>query len=166
MRRHRHLAHPALLPLWKSLERDWLLQLLAVVILLTAACVTLLIGLRGHPAVLLLGLGALGLGGVFLFRLFYRPSPLQTLQERLYDRPDTVVWVYGIVHQHHPFGLQFNERGIIYFKFSDGDELSAYLPPGKLKLISKVLARALPDTVFGYTKEREARYARDPRRLD
>lgn len=165
MHHHQHLGHPALLPLWKSLERDGYLQLLAIIGLLLCAFTGLLIGMQGHPLVLFTGIALTVIGLVLLFRHFRHPSPLEQLQNRLYDLPDTVVWVYSIVHQHHPFGLQLNERGIIYFKLSDGDEISAFLPPDKLKLISKVLSRALPNTVFGYTKERAAQYTRNPRSL-
>ncbi len=157
------LNHPALLPLWKSLERDWFLQLCAILFMLTIGFALVLWGMQSSSLVLLLALILLVAGGYLCWHHFRQPTVLERLQNRLYDEPASVVWIYSVVHQHHPFGLQINERGIMYFKFSDGDDQSVYLPPDKMKLISKVISRALPDTVFGYTEARAAQYARDPR---
>lgn len=163
MRQKNQLNHPALLPLWKSLERDWFLQLCAILFMLTIGFLLALWGMQSSPLVLSLAVVLIAAGGYLCWSHFRQPSALERLQDRLYDEPVSVVWIYSVVHQHHPFGLQINERGIMYFKFSDGDEQSVYLPPDKMKLISKVLSRALPDTVFGYTRERAAQYEKDPR---
>ncbi|WP_367392306.1 hypothetical protein [Lewinella sp. LCG006] len=163
MRHKNQLNHPALLPLWKSLERDWFLQLCAILLLLCVGFALVLWGMQASPLVLSLAIMLVVAGGYLCWMHFRQPTALERLQDRLYDQPASVVWVYGIVQQHHPFGLQINQRGILYFKFSDGDEQSVYLPPEKIKLISKVLSRALPNTVFGYTKERAAQYAQNPR---
>lgn len=162
MRRKQHLNHPALVPLWKSLERDWLLQLTAKLVFFVSGLIVFTIGLSIFPIMLILGAAASIFAGVLLLRHFRVKAPLERLQDRLYDDPDTIVWIYTVIHEHHPFGLQFSERGLIYFKFSNGDEISAFLPPHKLTLITKVLSRALPYTVFGYTKERAAQYEKDP----
>lgn len=163
MRHKDQLNHPALLPLWKSLERDWFLQLCAILFMLTLGFTLVLWGMRASPLILALAMVMVIVGGYLCWRHFRRPTTLERLQDRLYDHPESVVWIYSVVHQHHPFGLQINQRGIMYFKFADGDEQSAYLPPDKMKLISKVLGRALPNTVFGYTRERAAQYEKDPR---
>ncbi len=162
MRRKQHLNHPALIPLWKSLEKDWLLQLTAKLVLLVCGLIVFTIGLAVYPILLVLGFAATLIGGILLIRHFREKSPLEKLQDRLYDDPGTIVWIYTVVHEHHPFGLQFTERGLIYFKFTDGDEISAFLPPRKLKLTTKILSRSLPYTVFGYTKERAEQYKKDP----
>mgnify|MGYP005995345163 CR=1 FL=1 len=163
MRYKNQLNHPALLPLWKSVDRDWFLQLCAILLLLIFGFLLVLWGMQPHLLVFFLGVMVVAMGGYLCWRHFYQPSALERLQYRLYDEPGSVVWVYSVVHQHHPFGLQIKDRGIMYFKFSDGDEQSVYLPAGKMKLISKVLSRALPNTVFGYTKERAAQYKKNPR---
>ena len=119
--------------------------------------------MQTSPLLLTLALVVVITGGYLCWRHFRHPTNLKRLQDRLYDDPESVVWIYSVVHQHHPFGLQINQRGIMYFKFADGDEQSVYLPPDKVKLISKVLGRALPNTVFGYTSERAAQYEKDPR---
>lgn len=166
MRRQKHLSHPALLPLWKSLERDWLLQLVAIMAVAVLGGLLMLLGIQTYPIVLLGGLFMTIIGTYLLYQHFRYPSPLLRLQDALYDQPENVVWIYSIIHQHHPFGFQVNQRGIIYFKFANGDEMTAYLPPEKIKLINKVLSRALPNTVFGYTKERAAQYEKNPRYLN
>ncbi len=162
MQRQQHLNHPALVPLWKSLEKDWLLQLTVKLIALVIALVILAVGMNSNPAIFILGVVLTGVGGWLTLQHFRRKSTLEKLQDRLYDHPESVVWIYTIVLEHHPFGLQMNERGLIYLKFDNGDEVSAYLPPRRLKLITKILHRALPYTVFGYTKERAEQYKKDP----
>ena len=162
MRRKQHLNHPALIPLWKSLEKDWLMQLIAKMVVLVAALILLAVGLHSFSVVLFIGFGLTVVAGWLIYQHFRRRSILEKLQDRLYDDPGSVVWIYTVVQEHHPFGLQFTERGLIYFKFNDGHEDSAYLPPGKLKLTCKILQRALPYTVFGYTKERAEQYKKNP----
>lgn len=166
MQRQKHLSHPALLPLWKSLERDWLLQLIAIMVVLVIGFSLTLLGVQTFPIVLLMGSTLVFVSFYLLYQHFRKPSPLLQLQDFLYERPDKIVWIYSIVHEHHPFGFQVNQRGIIYFKFANGDEMTAYLPPEKIRMISKVLSRALPNTVFGYTKERAAQYRENPRYLN
>lgn len=162
MRRTQHLNHPALIPLWKSLEKDWLLQMIAKLVLFVFGLIVFTIGLSAYPTLLIIGAGASVFSGLVLLRHFRQKGPLEILQDRLYDNPDTVVWIYTVVHEHHPFGLQLSERGLIYFKFNDGDEVCAFLPPQKLRLTTKILSRALPHTVFGYTKERAEQYKENP----
>ena len=162
MQRKQHLTHPALVPLWKSLEKDWLLQLTVKLIVLVSALILMAVGISTYPAVFILGALFTIVGSLLTYRHFHQKSSLEKLQDRLYDDPGSIIWIYTIVLEHHPFGLQINERGLIYFKLDDGDEVSAYLPPRKLKLITKVLQRALPYTVFGYTKERAEQYKKDP----
>lgn len=165
MHREEHLKHPALEPLWRSLERDWRQQLIAILLLLTVGVATLAIGMRGVLLVLMIGVVFMVIAARLLYRHFYQPSTLQRLLTLLHDQPQEVVWVYSIVLDHHPFGLQMQQRGILYFKLADGDEISASLPPKRLKLISRVLSRALPGVVFGYSKERDRQFRRDPRGL-
>ena len=162
MQRQHHLRHPALVPLWKSLEKDWLLQLTVKLVVLVIALILLAVGMNANPAIFILGSVLTVAGSWLTFRHFRQKGTLEKLQDRLYDDPGSVVWIYTIVLEHHPFGLQIHDRGLIYFKFDDGDEVSAYLPPRKLRMITKVLHRALPYTVFGYTKERAEQYKKDP----
>lgn len=162
MERKQHLNHPGLEPLWQSLERDWLWQLLALLVLFVLGLLSLAASFVGNLFLLLFGFGATAIGAFFLYRHMLFPSVLDLLLEKLYEKPEEVIWVYSLVNDHHPFGLQFLQRGILYFKLANGDDISANIPPHKLKLVSKILARALPHTVFGYTKERARRYAENP----
>lgn len=162
MQRKQHLNHPGLEPLWQSLEREWLVQLSALLLLVTAGLVVVAVAINGYWILLLLGVCISTLGGYQLYRHLSLPRMVDRLLEVLHETPEQIVWVYSMVNDHHPFGLQFLQRGILYFKLQDGDEVSANLPPQKLKLVSKILSRALPDTVFGYSNERARLYAQDP----
>jgi hypothetical protein len=165
MKREQHLNHPGLEPLWQSLEREWLMQLVALLILITGGLVSLSVALKGYWIIMVLGGSISTIGAYYLYLHLSQPRALDRLLKILYERPQEVVWVYSIVNDHHPFGLQFLQRGILYFKLINGDEMSANLPPRKLKLISKILSRALPDTVFGYSNERARRYSQNPTSL-
>jgi len=165
MQRKQHLNHPGLEPLWQSLEREWLIQLTALLALVTAGLVFIAVALSGYWVVMLLGIIISSIGGYHLYQHLVQPRALDRLLKTLYETPQEVVWVYSVVNDHHPFGLQLLQRGILYFKLIDGDEISANLAPQKLKLISKVLSRALPGTVFGYSNERARRYSENPASL-
>ena len=165
MKREQHLNHPGLEPLWQSLEREWLIQLLALLTLITGGVVLLAVSFKGYWIATLLGGTISIVGAYYLYRHLSQPRALDSLLKILYETPEEVVWIYSIVNDHHPFGLQFSQRGIFYFKMINGDELSANLPPRKLKLISKILSRSLPDTVFGYSNERARRYSQNPTSL-
>lgn len=76
--------------------------------------------------------------------------------------PRRIVWVYGLNTERHPFGLNFMQSGVLYFKLDDGDDFSVSVPAKKLKLVSAFLNRVLPHAVFGYSAEKERRYAESP----
>jgi hypothetical protein len=160
MKREQHLNHPGLEPLWQSLEREWLVQLISLLMLITGGVIFLAVSLKGYWLMTLLGGIISAIGAYYLYFHLSRPRALDSLLEILYETPQEVVWIYSIVNDHHPF-----QRGILYFKLINGDEISANLPPRKLKLISKILSRALPDTVFGYSNERARRYSQNPTSL-
>jgi hypothetical protein len=46
----------------------------------------------------------------------------------------------------------------LYFKLSNGDEITVSLRPQKLKVISKFLNRLLPHASFGYSHDRAQWY--------
>lgn len=165
MKRETQLNHPGLEPLWQSLEREWLTQLIALAALITGGLAMIAVALKGYLIIMTLGLVICTVGGFYLYQHLSEPRTLDALLEMLYETPDDIVWVYSMVNDHHPFGLQFFQRGILYFKLVNGDEISANLPPRKLKLISKILSRSLPDTVFGYSNERARRYLSNPASL-
>ncbi|MEL7220105.1 MAG: hypothetical protein AAGJ93_02235 [Bacteroidota bacterium] len=162
MKREQHLNHPGLEPLWQSLEKEWFIQLIALIALVTGGLVVIAVALKGYLTMMGIGLIITGTGGFYLRRHLLEPSALDALLKMLYENPGEIVWIYSMVNDHHPFGLQFFQRGILYFKLLNGDEITANLPPKKLKLISKVLSRSLPDTVFGYSNERARKYLSDP----
>lgn len=80
-------------------------------------------------------------------------------------RPQDIVWVYSMITNRMPFGLELLPGGIIYFCLVSGDEISVTIPPRKLRLVSRTLNRVLPHATFGYSNERAQLFAADPRKL-
>lgn len=89
-------------------------------------------------------------------------SPLVYL---LLNEPEQIVWVYSVMTQRMPFGLEWSKNGIMYFKLLDGDEITVTLAAGDLRLVSKFLNRLLPHASFGYSKEKEKMYEINPEHL-
>lgn len=85
-------------------------------------------------------------------------QPVAALFEILREEPETIKWVYAMVTERHPFGLQFSIAATLYLVGEDGWETSIAIPKNKVLLVSKTLNRVLPHAEFGYTKEREFRY--------
>jgi len=162
MHRHRHLEHPGLYPLWTSLYREWFQILLALLLVVVVASALTVVGYFKFGLMLILG-------GILLFTALYglarhllQPSTLVRLRKVLYEDPRHGVWVYTIRTNYQPFGLQFLQQNLLYVKLSDGTEYSANLPARKLKLVAKILHRALPHVVVGYSDKRALLYERDP----
>jgi hypothetical protein len=86
------------------------------------------------------------------FRLIY------TLE----NQPQQIVWVYAIVTERLPFGLQFTSNATLYFRLLNGGEYSVVLPEKIVADISQALNLVLPHASFGYSKDREQLYIADP----
>ncbi len=95
-------------------------------------------------------------------QLLFSTHPLLDV---LANAPRQVVWVYTVVTQRMPFGFQFSKNGTIYFKLTDGDELSVSLPARQLKTVSKALNKILPQATFGYSEVNAQYYDIDPEML-
>ncbi|RME95144.1 MAG: hypothetical protein D6772_13625 [Bacteroidetes bacterium] len=162
MQRHQHLAHPALRPLWAGLRREWYQKLVALLLLQTA-CVWLM--LRCWDSHLLILAFTIVCNGAVLLATalhLWGPSEFALLRHLLYEQPQRIVWVYTLRTQYRPFGFQFLQQNLIYFKLDNGSDISARLPARRLRLISRILQRALPGTVFGYRPEWEILYQQQP----
>lgn len=110
----------------------------------------------------LLGASLFLLGGYYA----YRHWPLRPLRHPLLDllrhRPEDIVWVYSIVTQRLPFGLQFQRKATLYFKLVDRGEHTVSLSAKQAKAVSESLNARLPHATFGYSQEREQWYMASP----
>lgn len=103
------------------------------------------------------------LGLRFFFALLKEwPLPGRELILLLHFHPEEIVWVYSIVTERLPFGLQMFHNGTLFFKTIDGREFSLILPRQDLKPISDYLSSLLPHATFGYTKDREQWFMASP----
>lgn len=104
------------------------------------------------------------LGGVvattgfwWLLRL-YTTRPARAWEERLRDRPNSIVWVYGLRTERMPFGLNMFTSATLYLVDDGGDIHDFGIPAEDLKLVTKTLRRVIPAAEFGYTQDRELKY--------
>ena len=163
MEGHQLSQHPCLRPLWAGMRREWQQKTVALVMLLLG-CTALAYSCWEEPLIVLV-FAFICLAGALLALMWHwrGPSEMQLLQRLLHDQPRRVVWVYSLRTEYHPFGLQFLQQNLIYFKLDDGSNVSVRLPSRRLRLVMRILQRALPHTVFGYRREWEELYARRPK---
>ena len=81
---------------------------------------------------------------------------------KLLKNKEDIVWVYSILTQRMPFGLQINRQAILYFKLIDSNEITLTVPEKDLSDISLFLNQHLPHASFGYTQERAQWYMANP----
>ena len=156
------LQHPGLRPLWEGLRHEWRQQLLAGGALAVVGLLIVTWGVFSSGLLALTGLGIL-LGGLYIVQhVWRRPPDRHRLRELICHHPARIVWVYGVVTEHQPFGVHFLESGILYFKLLDGDEITVAMPARRLKLVCKLLGRVLPHTVFGYSRQRHRVFDQNP----
>lgn len=152
------MRHSGLQPLWNGLQREWRQQQVVAAGLLTAGVGMLCISAINTN--LWLGLfGSLSatISIIWLLKLSQR-KPVSELYHLLKEEPATIRWVYTEITERQPFGFKFSSTGTIYFVLEDGEKLCVTIRKDKLKLVSKTLNRVLPNTAFGYTEERDAKF--------
>ena len=158
--------HPAMQILCKALLRETRLQLLSAFLLIGGSAILIFYCFGENIILTTLGLATL----IFGLRFFFKTAKQTSIKSNrlillLNKNPQKIVWVYALNTQLNPFGLAFMNSGVLYFKLSDGDEISVGLPTKKLKLVSKFLNRILTETTFGYSKERAEQYRMNPNLL-
>lgn len=152
--------------LCKALLRDIRLQLLFSLLLTGGSAVLVSFCFTKHVILTAFGLVVFVIGLRFFFQTV-KQSSLESnrLLLLLNQNPRKIVWVYALNTRRNPFGLEFMDSGVLYFKLEDGDELSVGLPVKKLKLVSRFLNRILTESTFGYSQERAEQYQIDPNLL-
>ncbi|WP_116127801.1 hypothetical protein [Lewinella sp. IMCC34183] len=153
----RLLRHPGLTPLWKSAEREHRAQQLTAVGLVTVGLLVAVLALRYSIWLPFAGALAATLGAFWLLRLLGR-QPAAALQRDLRDHPERIVWVYGMVTERMPFGLNLMRSGVLYLYEDDGTVHDFSLRAEHLLLVTKTLNRLLPRAEFGYSEDRERKY--------
>lgn len=120
-----------------------------------------------HSVILVVTGLVIGMTGLHFFSDYLRNRRVENtrLIKLLEKDPRKIVWVYSVVTERLPFGFKFSQSGIMYFKLSDGDEISVSMPAEELRPVSSFLNRLLPHASFGYTRDREQWYMADPRML-
>ncbi len=153
----RLLRHPGLDPLWKSLEREHRSQQIAAVALATVGMLTAVLTIRYSIWLPFAGALAALLATVWMLRLLGQ-RPVEEVRELLREHPEQIVWVYGMVTERAPFGLNLMRSGTLYLYDSAGTVRDFSLPAAQLLLVTKTLNRLLPAAEFGYSEARELRY--------
>ncbi len=76
----------------------------------------------------------------------------------LKNQPYAIVWVYYVKTDQLPFGFHLSSATTLYFKLSDGDEITVGVSKKEFKIISRYLNRLLPHATFGYSRDRAQWY--------
>jgi len=150
----------------KAILREIYFQIVATGLLLLFGLTLMLLQLNGSVFLSIIGLGAMMISAY----LIYRSVPaldLETnpLYRTLVDEPQDVVWIYSMMTQRMPFGLEMFKVGVVYIYLKDGSHHSVSVPVRKLKLICKFLGRLLPQASVGYTEERAQQFEFNPELL-
>jgi len=114
----------------------------------------------------LLSLGVTILGIKMLWEAFsLRQVDDSPLLDLIFQHPNEIVWVYPVITDHMPFGLQFNSNVMIHFRLRNGDVEKLSISADQKSVIMKELIELLPRSTFGYSKEKETIYLDQPERL-
>lgn len=162
----RLFRHPAIGVLHHALRREQRQQLLASLLLSIGGLALTGWAFTQSTLLVILGLGVLMIS---LRLVFVTGRELRRQEHRalwlLRHHPEQIVWVYSIVTERLPFGVQFLRNGTLYFKLANGDDFSVAMPANQLKMISRYLNRLLPHATFGYSPWRADQYRQHPESL-
>lgn len=150
----------------QAVHREWRWQLTVSAILFVLCFGLSMIFFPSYPVLCFLSLLLTTACVLWAFYLsqFKEKKPFPVLQI-LKHHPKQIVWVYSMVIQRMPFGFEFSQSALIYFKLLNGDDITLSLPAEQLKLVMKYLGRLLPHSAIGHSIERERAYAKNPRNL-
>ncbi|GJM31556.1 MAG: hypothetical protein DHS20C18_05570 [Saprospiraceae bacterium] len=150
----------------KALAQELRLQLILAWLLVFSGMMMVFYGLQWSVMLVVFGLVIVLLATRLVLQLVrYWNVDHHPIMQALFYQPQEIVWVYALITERVPFGIQFIRNGVLYLKLKNGDELSVSFPAKKLKLVSKALNRLLPHASFGFTVEREQTFITDPEQL-
>jgi len=107
----------------------------------------------------MVGFAILVSGIYYAYHLATTPIVLPQL---ITQRSREIVWIYSMVIQRMPFGVQFSKQTYVYFKLLDGEEIVISIPEKNLEELMKTLNAYLPHATFGYSDDKELWYSADP----
>ena len=157
--------HPAIQAIQKSVASEQWIKL-AVGLFFAAIGILGLVWTWGHLVITILMLVMIGGALLFLKSTVDDWNKEQTaFMDLLTKQPQKIVWVYTIITQRMPFGLEWSKSGTIYFKLINGEELTVTMPAKHITFVSRSLNKLLPHATFGFTKDREQWYMASPEML-
>ncbi|RMG81524.1 MAG: hypothetical protein D6714_12850 [Bacteroidetes bacterium] len=153
--------------LYRAVAREIRLETAGALLLLFTGSIAFSFGLGQNIFLFVVSLGLLYFGIKYMWRMLQFRQPEETpLFQTLIHSPGKIVWVYSVVTERMPFGIRLSKYGLMYFKFVDGEEITVSMPEKELRVVSRFLKhRLLPHATFGYSKEKEAQYLKDPSSL-
>lgn len=147
----------------RAVRREQQLKLLCAVASIAGGITMCYLFFQFSILLTIIGLAGTVLGIRYLFSfLAHRRADDSQLMHLLRHQPGQIVWVYSVVTQRLPFGLQVGSSCTLYFKLINGDEITVGLPPKRLKVVARLLNRLLPHASFGYSKDKEQWYLASP----
>jgi len=158
--------HPAMRTLRRAIMRELRLQFVASIVLLAIGSGLCIATFKISVVFSVIGLGVSMIAGKLVVDTAANLRiDNHFLLNYLRYQPQHVVWVYSLLAERAPMGLQFLRKGTLHFRLDNGSEFSVGLPAHQLKLVSKFLIRLLPHATFGYSTDLEYLYRVSPERL-
>lgn len=150
----------------KALQREIFLKLLASLALLVFGTLLTAYAFLLNAIIVIVGIVLTALG-IQLTRnaILNRNVEKSSLMQLLLKQPRKIVWVYYVLTQRMPFGLEFSRNATIYFKLVDGDEITLSMSENETKIVLKMLQAQLPHATFGYSRDREQWFMASPELL-
>lgn len=150
----------------KAIKREIYLKILASTALLLFGELLCIYAFQLNFAIAVVGIVGIVLGIKFTRdALLNRNVDKTPLMQLLVTHSKKIVWVYSVVTQRLPFGLEFSKNATIYFKLIDGDEITLSMPEKETGKVLKMLNVTLPHATFGFSKDREQWFMADPAML-
>ncbi len=88
----------------------------------------------------------------------HKNSILKTIREE----PQKIAWVYTTKIEYFPFGIKFMDMCSLHIHLTDYDKMVLFMQEKELKKLNQLLKMHLPQTTFGYSKQREQLYDISP----
>lgn len=146
-------------------ERIFFSSLAALLLLLFLTCV-FFIGQSPIGIGIILSLVSLILLLVIFKLLFEVLKASKVVETELYQtiltKPEKIVWVYPVVTENSPYGVNVFSTVIIYFKLDNREHLVLNVRRSQLAEIMAALNELLPHSSFGFSKEKEQWYLAEP----